>query len=295
MNATATCLIVFLLVAGSYLFVQMFLEKPDFSSLPARRHLPPLFRNCYWLIAVFSASLGASAQRLLSRKSLDRLEQQLKVAAIEVPPAFIITAQWLFALLGALIGFFSGLLLFYSQAGAAIAAILLALLGMILPSMTVSSRVEARQKAITRALPFAIDLVASAMRSGLDFSAAVRYYVASEDKTSVLAQEFALMLRDIQLGKTRVEALERMAARVQTDDFTAFTNAIIHGTEIGAAISETIKIQGEDMRRKRFARAEELAAQAPGKMLFPIAIFIMPAFFIMLGVPLYLKVKSSGM
>ena len=103
------------------------------------------------------------------------------------------------------------------------------------------------------------------------------------------------MLRDIQLGKTRVEALERMAARVQTDDFTAFTNAIIHGTEIGAAISETIKIQGEDMRRKRFARAEELAAQAPGKMLFPIAIFIMPAFFIMLGVPLYLKVKSSGM
>jgi len=167
------------------------------------------------------------------------------------------------------------------------------LLGWIMPTMLISSLASTRQKQILKALPFAIDLLASAMRSGLDFTAAVNYYVTQEGHRNVLAQEFGLMMRDMQLGKTRIEALESMIDRIQSDDFTSFASAVIHGTEIGAAISQTIKVQGEEMRRRRFARAEEQAGKAPGKMLFPMAIFIMPAFFLMLAVPLYTQFVSS--
>ncbi|MBR3822581.1 MAG: type II secretion system F family protein, partial [Kiritimatiellae bacterium] len=79
------------------------------------------------------------------------------------------------------------------------------------------------------------------------------------------------------------------------DAFTSFAAAVTHGIEVGASIVETMKIQGEEMRRVRFNIAERKAARAASAMILPIAIFIMPAFFIVIGVPVYLKVCSSGL
>lgn len=167
-----------------------------------------------------------------------------------------------------------------------------ALLGWVYPVMLVRQHAQKRQIEIIRALPFAIDLLASAMQSGLDFIAAVRYYVMMGGK-GALVVEFGLLLRKMEMGRSRLEALEEMATHVQTQEFSAFVGAVAHGTEVGASIIDTLRIQGEDMRRARFNLAERKAARAPSIMIFPIAIFILPAVFTIIGVPVIMRFKAA--
>ena len=164
-----------------------------------------------------------------------------------------------------------------------------------MPSTVIFNAADLRQSQIMKSLPFAIDLIGSAMRSGIDFTAAIRYYVSTEKEDNPLALEFGILLRQLELGKTRIEALEDMTKRVQHDAFGAFSSAVIHGMEVGASIVETMKIQAEEMRRVRFNAAERKAAKAVSAMIFPIAVFIMPAMFMIIGVPVLIRVFGSGL
>lgn len=164
-------------------------------------------------------------------------------------------------------------------------------IGWVLPTTSLGNAVQARQKALVKALPFAIDLLVSAMRSGLDFGAAIRYYVNLGDN-GPLTEEFAAMLRENELGTGRITALRNMADRVRIPAFTAFVSAVALGTEMGSPLSETMEIQGEELRRARYALAENLAQKAPSKMILPMALFVMPAVFVIIFVPIYLRMHS---
>ena len=118
--------------------------------------------------------------------------------------------------------------------------LLFGFIGFVYPSMTITGLADRRQTSIMRSLPFAIDLIGSAMRSGIDFTAAIRYYVATEKPDNPLALEFGILLRQLELGKTRIEAIEEMAKRIQTDSFSSFAAAVVHGIEVGASIVETM-------------------------------------------------------
>ena len=119
--------------------------------------------------------------------------------------------------------------------------------------------------------------------------------MSTENSESPLALEYGIMLRQLDLGKTRTEALENMTTRIQTDAFKAFAEAVIHGIEVGASITETMRIQAEEMRRVRFNTAERKAARAASAMIFPIAVFIMPAMFLIIGTPVIMRVMRSGL
>jgi tight adherence protein C len=86
-----------------------------------------------------------------------------------------------------------------------------------------------------------------------------------------------------------------MADRVQIEAFTAFVGVVSYGTEIGASISETLRMQGKELRRTRFALAERKAARAPSVMIIPLVCFIMPAVFIVIITPVVLKYKAMGL
>lgn len=166
--------------------------------------------------------------------------------------------------------------------------------GWVYPLMTLKQYVEWRKTELSRALPFAIDLMASAMKSGLEFGASMRYYVGL-GTGGPLQEEFSSVLRQIELGKTRAEALADMARRVQIDAFTSFVGVIAYGTEIGASIVDTLKVQGENLRRERFNIAERKAARAPSLMILPLAVFIMPAVFIIIITPVVMQMKATGL
>lgn len=277
-----------------------FLVADLLTHLPARGEdapmgtsVPAMYRRMGGVFTWFADRLPPDGV-LLAPDRADRIGRQLLLANWNIKPSLVAGAQLALALLGGgamLVGLF---LLGVPAGWSAALAVLALLCGWFYPTMKLAEMAEKRQKALIRSLPFAIDLIGSAMRAGLDFNAAIRYYL-SIGMGGPLPVEFAAMVRQTELGKSRVEALQEMAARVQTDSFTSFVDAVTHGIEVGASIVETMKMQGEDMRRERFHLAERQAARAPSVMIFPTALFLMPAVFIMVGVPVYFQVVQSGM
>ena len=285
---------VFMVVFLPYVFIAFFLNRPKTVFDLEGRNLPPIFRRLWPLVSCFSESIGAFAGiRFPKRKK--KLERALVAADIRMDADYVFAAELLLCVCGAVIGVL--LPLSFTTRGDVVIgmSLLLAVLGLIWPSTVVYGNAERRQTAIMHALPFSIDLIGSAMRSGIDFTAAVRYYVSTEDASSPLALEYGIMLRQLDLGKTRIEALEAMTERIQTDAFKSFAEAVVHGIEVGASITETMRIQAEEMRRVRFNTAERKAARAASAMILPIAVFIMPAMFLIIGMPVIMRVMRSGL
>ena len=90
------------------------------------------------------------------------------------------------------------------------------------------------------------------------------------------------MTKEIQVGASRKDALRRMADRVRQPDLRSAAYALVQADELGVSIGAMLRIQSEQLRSRRFDRAERLAAQAPVKMLGPLMLCIFPAVFIIL-------------
>lgn len=283
--------LVFLSVFVPYLAVAALVATPRVAPEPYVRTMPFLYRVAYRYIVALAQGAGQTLENAFPALSRQMGNTILR-SGLHLTPAMVYAAQ-LFASGSAAIVFGIGLFLLSGEAGWAVCSGALGcFLGWVYPSMIVQKIAQERQVSIIRSLPFAIDLLASAMRAGLDFMAAVRYYVSMGDG-GALAVEFGLLLRQMELGKSRAEALEEMATHVQTEEFSAFVGAVEHGTEIGASIIDTLQVQGEDMRRARFNLAERKAARAPSIMIFPIALFILPAVFAIVLIPVFLRFKAA--
>ena len=96
------------------------------------------------------------------------------------------------------------------------------------------------------------------------------------------------MITEVRYGRPRMEAMEALAERVDVEDMTAFVNAVTQSQKLGVALGETVRIQATEIRRRRRQAAEEKAAQASLKMLFPMIGCIFPTLFIVLMGPVAL-------
>ena len=101
-----------------------------------------------------------------------------------------------------------------------------------------------------------------------------------------LNEELLRMTKEIQVGLSRKEALRNMADRVRQPDLKSVAYALIQADELGVSIGSILRIQSEQLRSRRFDRAEKLAAEAPVKMLGPLMLCIFPAVFIILLGPI---------
>ena len=90
------------------------------------------------------------------------------------------------------------------------------------------------------------------------------------------------MTKEIQVGSSRREALLNMAGRVRQPDLKAVAFALVQADELGVSLGSMLRIQSEQLRSRRFDRAEKLAAEAPVKMLGPLLLCIFPAVFVIL-------------
>ncbi|MEA2645157.1 MAG: tight adherence protein [Chloroflexota bacterium] len=164
------------------------------------------------------------------------------------------------------------------------------LLGWILPDRWLVAIADRRRRDIEDVIPDTIDLLTICLDAGLSFDAALQRI--SDKVSGPLHQELAVMLADIRYGRPRAEAMEAMAERVAVEDMTAFTNAVLQSQKLGVAIGETVRIQAAEIRRRRRQAAEEKAAQASLKMLFPMIGCIFPTLFIVLMGPVALILVS---
>jgi tight adherence protein C len=176
--------------------------------------------------------------------------------------------------------------------GHVIIALIFAFLGYVFPELWLRQQVSRRQKEIRLALPNALDLLTISVEAGLGFDAAL--VRVTEKYKNALSEEFTQVLNEVRLGRPRLEALDEMGRRVGVEELHSFIQALIQSEQLGVGIAKVLRIQSEEMRRKRRQRAEEQAAQASLKMLFPMLLFIFPTIFIVLMGPAVLIVMGQG-
>jgi tight adherence protein C len=164
-------------------------------------------------------------------------------------------------------------------------------LGFYVPEMLLTSRIQRRQKAIRRAMPDALDLLTICVEAGLGFDGAMQK--VSEKWDNELSRAFARVIRELQLGKLRREALRDMADRIGLPEMTSFVAAVIQSEQLGVSMAKVLRIQADQMRIKRRQIAEEAAHKAPIKMLVPMALLIFPSICIVLMTPAVLSLFRS--
>ena len=167
-----------------------------------------------------------------------------------------------------------------------------ALVGFVLPDLYLRQIIGRRQHEIQRKMPDALDLLCVSVQAGLGFDAAIARMCQKSDNE--LTREFSRMLQEVRVGRPRREALKDVVARTEVPDLSNFISSIIQADQLGVSITQVLTVQAELMRTVRRQRAEELAAQAPLKMLFPMLLFIFPALCIVILGPMWPNLTNMG-
>jgi len=167
-----------------------------------------------------------------------------------------------------------------------------AALGYFFPILWIRSKISKRQDGILKALPDALDLLTICVEAGLGFDQAMGKVYEKWDNDLAIA--FGRVLREIQLGKLRREALRDMSERMEVPDVQSFTAAVIQADQLGVSMTKILRVQSDQMRVKRRQRAQEKAHQAPVKMMIPMVLLIFPSLWIVLLGPAVVFLLSSG-
>jgi tight adherence protein C len=227
--------------------------------------------------------------------AIARIDAKLEKAGY---PGGLRGADWvgvkLMALIGfAVLGFVLGLLL---AGGEIIVGLLFALVGAavgyIAPEFWLGRKIKARSMAMVLQLPDALDLLTISVEAGLGFDAALAKVV--EKMEGPLVDEFRQALAEVRMGRPRREALRDVASRADAQPVSNFIGAIVQAEQLGVPIAKVLQIQSNQLRIERRQRAEEAAAKAPVKMLFPMVGCIFPTIFIVILGPAIVTVMGGS-
>jgi len=164
-------------------------------------------------------------------------------------------------------------------------------IGFSLPLFWLKTTVRSRQRLIVKDLPDAMDLIITCVEAGLGLDAALAK--VSEQMKGPLAKEISQMLREVGMGRLRREALSDLGQRTGVEELISFVNAVIQAEQLGVSIGHVLKVQSDQMRTHRRQRAERLAHEAPVKMMFPLVLFIFPAFLLVILGPAAIRIAQQ--
>lgn len=237
--------------------------------------------------------VGSFITRFVRSGSLDALQENLNLAGR--PWGMTASAFWLLRLLSLLLftvlGLALAIVMGMDQPMFMLGPVGGGVLGYLVPQMVLSSKVKKRKKQILLAMPSALDLLTISVEAGLSFDAAMSR--VAEKYENALTTELTQVLNEVRLGRPRVEALEDMARRCKVEELTNFVQAVVQSEQLGVGIANVLRIQSEEIRRRRRQRAEEQGQKAPLKMLFPMVGCIFPTLFIVLLGPAVVEVAHT--
>lgn len=160
--------------------------------------------------------------------------------------------------------------------------------GYMAPEYWLKGKMNRVKAIITKEMPDAIDLLGLCVNAGLDFMLALKW-VVEKSSPSVMISELNVLLQEINVGKTRRDALRDMAAKYDIPEMASFSRTLIQADKMGTSVSEALNRLSEDMRLARFRRGEQLAMKAPLKLLVPLLLFIFPVVGVLVAGPIFLQ------
>jgi tight adherence protein C len=230
---------------------------------------------------------------LLPNKSAGKVKRNIEMAGNPggMTPTMFVGVRITLALLGLVVGFYLTALadlplpsrFMYTGIGFAV--------GFVLPGVWLGRKMKQRKTNILKAMPDALDLLSISVEAGLGFDLALQR--VSDKWDNELSREFQRVVGDARLGMQRRDAMRMMADRCGVEDLSNFVQAIVQAEQLGVSIGRILKVQSEQMRVRRRQRAQELAQQAPVKMLFPMVFLIFPSILVVILGPAVPRLISS--
>jgi tight adherence protein C len=153
-------------------------------------------------------------------------------------------------------------------------------IGFFLPDLLLYNTRIKRQLLIQRALPDVLDMLTICVEAGLGFDSALAQ--VARNTIGPLAAEFTRALQEMQIGKSRSQALRAMTERTTVPELRMFVSALVQAGEQGISIAQVLREQAREMRVRRRQRAEEAAQKVPVKILFPLIGCLLPALFVII-------------
>jgi tight adherence protein C len=229
------------------------------------------------MIEKFGSLMSRSTPQKSRQDTLNRLE--LAGRPGNLTPEDFVAVRLVAAALLAAVGFLLGLLLgnpIYLVISLAAGAIL----GYYAPALWLKQKVDQRRNEIQKGLPEALDLLVICVDAGLGFDASLAR--VTDKFKNALSDLLSKALREVSLGRPRLEALDEMGRNSGVEDLHNFMQAVIQSEQFGTGIGKILRIQADEMRRKRRQRAQERGAQATLKMMLPMVGCIFPTLWIIL-------------
>ncbi len=238
-------------------------------------------------IAALDASIGAEGtQSSILQRLLDQNKrQQLSGKFLEAgwfnitPQKFALQCVGQCAAAGAL-GALLSLLLHPSVMIGIAMTVTLAVFGAYRPYSSLDAAIKKRKKGVHRSLPDFLDMLSTTIEAGVALNSAMA--IALEAVRGPLHEELAMAMQDVRLGRSRADALVAMAQRVREVDLTGVVTAIVQSERLGGSIADVLRSLSIESREARILHAEEVAAQLPNKLIFPMALCMLPALMIMI-------------
>src|SRR5450631_1293841 len=230
------------------------------------------------LIIPFFFRMKRIALRLSPSGTSARLSRLLDLAGNPVG----LTVERLLGFKGAglLLGGFLGLFVGGLSLKGLIFGALGATAGFFLPDLMVMNIGSKRQDVLRRGLADALDMLTVCVEAGQGFDGAILHVAKSVE--GPVAGEFARVLAEIQIGKSRGAAFSSLAARTKVPEIRTFVTALVQADRLGLPIGSVLREQSVQMRLIRMQRAEEKAQKVTVKILFPMLLCIFPALFIVI-------------
>lgn len=271
-----------------------FVERGEITDLENIELSQPLTERILYPLA---RKLGEIALRFTPQNAIQQTTHKLELAGN--PKGLDPTLFWSLRLLGIGLGALIFFVATIAPAGSFLRgrglmfAVPTSALGYFLPELWLNGRISRRQAEIRKSMPDALDLLTICVEAGLGFDAAMAKVYEKWDNE--LGKGFGRVIREIQLGKLRRDALRDLADRSGVPELTSFIAAVIQSEQLGVSLAKVLRIQSDQMRVKRRQLAEEAAHKAPIKMLIPMAILIFPSICIVLMTPAILMLFQSAL
>lgn len=166
-----------------------------------------------------------------------------------------------------------------------------ALFGLYAPSLFISAKADRRQQALINAFPDALDLMLVCVEAGLGLEAAfARVGQEMTGSHPLLAELLGTVVLELRAGRSREDALRRMADRAGADEIRAFATLLIQSTLLGSSIAQTLRVYAAEMRERRRMRAEEKAHRLPVLLSIPLVACMLPVMIGVLMLPAVIRV-----
>jgi tight adherence protein C len=233
-----------------------------------------------------SAGFGQGKDASLFKRLMDDQQRHKMARMLQEAGWYDVTPQKM--LLRSLTGFAAGMIValfiivvldFHGTLGY-VGAFVIVACATYYPRTKLNGAIAKRKMEVHKELPDFLDMLSTTVQAGVGLNGALA--TAVEGVNGALGDELRAALQDIRLGRSRADALTAMANRVREQDLTTMVTAIVQSEQVGASISTVLEQLAEEARERRFLRAEEIAGQLPTKLIFPMALCMLPALFVII-------------